>query len=196
LAKSGEGRSRSSIQPYVTRAMARIALQDDKEATLSALSDINTALVLWGPPGPQPAQPYFALLIWRGALYGMARSHGVPPENLSGNAFGTDTPPWALATESGASPECRGLIRRIAGPTIGYPAFAISMGRIGGAVIVTQLSPDGRVLQAQMGASIPEPSFGEEAIRAIRDWQFEVSPGTDAQCLSNYRIIVSFGLVY
>jgi TonB family protein len=194
LAKSGEGRSHSSIQPYLTRGMAQIALDNDLRAALSSLKDINTALVLWGPPGEEPPEAYFRLLSWYAALRGLALSQGARDFETKRNAFGDDFPDEDPRFDAQSGPDCPDDMTKTAGPAIFYPNSALFAGRVGGAVIVAQLAPDGQVTDARVTASIPGPAFGQQAASAIRSWRYEVPAGTDARCLQNKRIVVSYAI--
>jgi TonB family protein len=188
LAKSGEGREVSSIAPYLTRALAQLGRSNAPDSTLRALTDVNTAVMLWGPRGDNPPEAFYTLVAWQLALRGVAMANGKRGDDLSRTFFGTLQPPW----ERSRAALCGTGWRRISGDDLSYPGSALFEGRVGGAVIVAQLDPAGQVLDARVAASIPAADFGERAVRSIRSWRYEIPAEADASCLRDHLLFVTY----
>lgn len=91
--------------------------------------------------------------------------------------------------------ECE-LLERVRGfgREIVYPPTLRDDGMAGGAVVLARLAADGSVESTEVGASIPNAQFGQNAADAIKTWKYTIPAGYPAACRENFRTTVIYVL--
>jgi len=183
---------------YLARAISKLA---DTRTFRAAHEDVIKARVLYGQRKAPEDRIWGMLSAWEAVVHGLIQSTS-PTEHITGSRIGrSNTEPREYIDEEIAKifidkpNECDGiskLKRKPVGRNIEPMRVSSFLVNLGGVHVVTDIAPDGRVLNPRVTGVVPDDSYAEATLKGISTWQYELPPNAPAACLKDYDITVVF----
>jgi len=183
---------------YLARAISKLA---DTRTFRAAHEDVIKARVLYGQRKAPEDRIWGMLSAWEMVVNGLIQSTS-PTAHITGSRIGrSNTEPREYTDEEIAKifidkpNECDGiskLKRKPVGRNIEPMRVSSFLVNLGGVHVVTDIAPDGRVLNPRVTGVVPGDSYAEATLKGISTWQYELPPNAPAACLKDYDITVVF----
>jgi hypothetical protein len=181
----------------LARAISKLSFRDKLP---SAYEDIVSARLAYGKSRSANDKTWGMLSAWQLVVHGIMHATGNTMSNTGSRIENRDPKFQELTDEHVAKiftevPECKEF-SRLKRRRIGQDIQPMRVGNfsinLGGVHVLTDLTPDGRVINPRVIGVVPDASYADASLKGISTWQYEIPANVPAQCLKDYDITVVF----
>jgi hypothetical protein len=156
-----------------------------------AVNEAMEARRAYGPQKQQRDANWAMLAAWESAsravyqsIYNDGPATGSRIRSREQTANNWETDEYKKLTASPIPCDNEGIKRRGPGGPVGisFPIAESNDGMVGGATVRASLDPQGNVIETDILASLPRPSFGTAAATGIAGWKYDVPSDVTSQC--------------
>ena len=181
----------------LARAVSKLPFRDKLP---SAYEDVVNARLAYGRSRSANDTTWGMLSAWQLVVVGFMKATGKTMFKTGSRIKNSDGEFRDLTDEEAARiytevPECKEFskFKRL---RVGQEIQPMRVGNfsvnLGGAHVLTDLTPDGRVINPRVIGVVPDQSYANASLKGISTWQYQIPANVPAKCLKDYEIAVVF----